>query len=109
MPPLRVLNPPIFQPQTLPELSMAQFSSSASHPLKIWQIAETYPPEYGGGAAMYVRDVCYYLAQRGHEVRVLCAENRDAEAYSIRTDWDGPVQMDRLNLPYFRGKDPDGW
>jgi glycosyltransferase involved in cell wall biosynthesis len=83
--------------------------SQAPHPLKIWQIAETYPPEYGGGAAMYVRDVCYYLAQRGHDVRVLCAENRDAEPYSLRTDRDGPVRVERLNLPYFRGKDPDGW
>jgi glycosyltransferase involved in cell wall biosynthesis len=77
--------------------------------LRIWHIAELYPPHYGGGAAIYVRDVCRFLAGRGHEVRVLCTEAIDGPDYSVRTDSDGPVRIDRLNLPYLRSQDPGGW
>jgi hypothetical protein len=77
--------------------------------LRIWNIAEVYPPDFGGGAAIYVRDVCGFLAERGHEVRVLCTEGTGRSAYSLRTEFDGAVQVDRLNLPYFRQKDPGGW
>ncbi len=77
--------------------------------LRIWQMAEMYPPGYGGGAAEYLRDVCRLLAERGHEIRVLCTEATDAPPYSIRTDYDGPVRVDRINLPYLRSKDPGGW
>src|SRR5215470_18239014 len=77
--------------------------------LRVWQIAELYPPDYGGGAAVYVRDVCRFLADRGHEIRVLCTEGTDKPAYSVRTDYDGKVRVDRLNLPYFRREDPGGW
>jgi glycosyltransferase involved in cell wall biosynthesis len=77
--------------------------------LRIWHIAETYPPVYGGGAAIYIQDVSRTLAERGHEVRVLCTENSDNEPYTIRTDYDGAVRVDRINLPYFKTRDPDGW
>jgi glycosyltransferase involved in cell wall biosynthesis len=77
--------------------------------LKLWHIAETYPPGYGGGAMVYMRDVCRYLAERGHEIRVLCTEGTDAEPYSVRTEQDGPIRVDRLNLPYFKRQDPGGW
>src|SRR5262245_34907949 len=77
--------------------------------LRIWNIAEVYPPDYGGGAAIYVRDVCRLLAEVGHDVRVLCTEGTDRPAYSLRTDYDGLIRVDRLNLPYFRKKDPGGW
>jgi glycosyltransferase involved in cell wall biosynthesis len=77
--------------------------------LRLWHVAETYPPGYGGGATVYMADVCRYLAARGHEVRVLCAEGTDAEAYSVRTEFAGPIRVDRLNLPYFKREDPGGW
>lgn len=77
--------------------------------LNLWHIAETYPPGYGGGATVYMRDVCRYLAERGHTIRVLCTEGTDAEPYSIRTEHDGPIRVDRLNLPYFKRVDPGGW
>lgn len=83
--------------------------SPGSEKLNLWHIAETYPPGYGGGAMVYMRDVCGYLVERGHEVRVLCTEGTDAEPYSIRTEYDGEIQVDRLNLPYFKREDPGGW
>lgn len=58
---------------------------------------------------MYVRDVCRFLADRGHEIRVLCTEGTSQPAYTIRTEWDGRVRVDRLNLPYFKNHDPGGW
>jgi glycosyltransferase involved in cell wall biosynthesis len=76
--------------------------------LRIWHIAETYPPQYGGGAAIGLQEICRRLARRGHEVRVLCTEKVEQAAYTIRTDYDGQVRVDRVNLPYFRTKDPDG-
>jgi glycosyltransferase involved in cell wall biosynthesis len=75
----------------------------------MWHVAEAYPPDYGGGAAVYLRDVCRLLARRGHEIRVLCVENADREPYTLSTDYDGPVRIDRLNLPYIKSQDPEGW
>ncbi len=80
-----------------------------SRSLRIWHVAETYLPGYGGGAAIYIQDVSRALAERGHEVRVLCTENSDKQPYTIRTDYDGAVRVDRVNLPYFKTRDPDGW
>jgi L-malate glycosyltransferase len=77
--------------------------------LRIWHVAESYPPVYGGGAAIFIRDACQALAERGHEVRVLSTAQWDGEAYDVRTDQDGPIQVRRVNLPYFRSLDPDGW
>ncbi len=82
---------------------------SGNKRLRIWHIAETYPPDYGGGAAIYIQDICRLLAERGHEVRVLCVENSDAEPYTLRTDYNGKVRVERINLPYFKTEDPDGW
>jgi glycosyltransferase involved in cell wall biosynthesis len=76
---------------------------------RILQVAESYPPVYGGGAAIYVRDVSHALARRGHEVRVLSTAAWDAEPYAIRDDDDGPIKVRRVNLPYFRSADPDGF
>jgi glycosyltransferase involved in cell wall biosynthesis len=81
----------------------------SQRPLRLWHIAEVYPPDYGGGAAIYVQDVCRFLAERGHEIRVLCTEANDQPPYSLRTEFDGSVHIDRLNLPYFRRRDPGGW
>ena len=83
--------------------------SGNSARLRIWHIAETYPPGYGGGAAIYVQDICRSLADRGHEVRVVCTEDADREPYTLRTEHDAAVRIDRVNLPYFRTHDPDGW
>jgi len=77
--------------------------------LRLLHLAETYPPDYGGGAAIVIQDLCRSLADRGHEVRVLCVENADREPYTARVDWDGEVRVDRVNLPYFKTEDPDGW
>jgi glycosyltransferase involved in cell wall biosynthesis len=77
--------------------------------LRIWHVAESYPPVYGGGAAIVIRDTCQALAKRGHDVRVLSTGQWDGEPYDVRTDQDGPVQVGRVNLPYFRSEDPDGW
>ena len=77
--------------------------------LRVWHIAETYPPGYGGGAAIYVQDICRSLADRGHDIRVLCTEDAGGAAYTLRTEHDGAVRVDRINLPYFRTEDPDGW
>ncbi|MCW5970278.1 MAG: glycosyltransferase [Blastocatellales bacterium] len=76
--------------------------------LQIWHILETYPPGYGGGAAITTRDVCRALAARGHDVRVLCADCIDAEPYSIRCEDDQGVRVERVNLPFI-ARDPDGW
>lgn len=76
--------------------------------LRVWHILETYPPSYGGGAAITTRDVCRALAARGHDVHVLCADRIDAEPYSIRRDEDEGVSIERINLPFF-AHDPDGW
>lgn len=77
--------------------------------LRVWHIAETYPPAYGGGAAIYIQDVARALAGRGHEVRVFCAEDSDTPPYTVRTDYDGAVRVDRVSLPYLKKFDPDGW
>lgn len=76
--------------------------------MRIWHILETYPPGYGGGAAITTRDVCRALVARGHDVRVLCADCIDAEPYSIRSEDDEGVSVERVNLPFI-ARDPDGW
>src|SRR5215471_14307319 len=76
--------------------------------LRVLHLAETYPPDYGGGAAIVVQDLCRALADRGHELRLLCSESADREPYTSRVDWDGDVRVDRVNLPYFKMQDPDG-
>ncbi|MGV3721413.1 MAG: glycosyltransferase [Actinomycetota bacterium] len=77
--------------------------------MKIWQLLDSYFPDYGGGAALAAQGICRALAEQGHEVRVLCTETAEAPPYSVRTDWDGTVRVDRINLPYFRDNDPEGW
>src|SRR5262249_27050712 len=77
--------------------------------LHLLHIGETYPPDYGGGGAIVMQDLCRSLSELGHEVRVLCIENADREPYSARVDWDGDIRVDRINLPYFKTQDPDGW
>lgn len=77
--------------------------------MRIWQWMDSYHPDYGGGAALAAKGICDTLTDRGHEVRVLCTETADAPPYSIRTERIGSVHVDRVNLPYFRANDPDGW
>jgi glycosyltransferase involved in cell wall biosynthesis len=77
--------------------------------LRVLHILESYPPDYGGGAAITTRDICRALVERGHEVRVLCTESADRDAYTTHVDYDGDVRVERINLPYFRRHDPDGW
>jgi glycosyltransferase involved in cell wall biosynthesis len=83
--------------------------SSGFSRLRIWHIAENYPPDYGGGAAIFIRDVCEALAERGHDVRVLSTEQCDGGPYAVRTTEDSPVRVRRVNLPDLRSRDPDGW
>jgi O-antigen biosynthesis protein len=77
--------------------------------MKLWHLMESYAPDYGGGAAIVTREVCRLLAERGHEVRVLCIEKAAGPEYAVRTDFDGPIRVDRVNLPYFKAEDPEGW
>lgn len=77
--------------------------------LRLLHITEYYPPDYGGGVSVYVQDICQFLAGRGHEVSVFCVENKSGDSYTLRTEWDGPVKVTRVNLPYFAGHDPEGW
>lgn len=77
--------------------------------LSVLNIAELYPPGYAGGAAVYVHDTCRHLAARGHDIRVLCTESNDSEPYSVREETIEDVRIFRVNLPYFRDKDPGGW
>jgi glycosyltransferase involved in cell wall biosynthesis len=87
----------------------SQQRTEVERALRLWQIAELYPPHYGGGAAIYVRDVSRFLAARGHEVRVLCSDNRPGPAYTFKSEVVDGVHVDRINLPYLRGHDPGGW
>lgn len=84
-------------------------SKSKANRLRIWYIAESYPPQYGGGASIFVHDVSHVMADLGHEVRVLCMEDNDTEDFTIRTEYNGLIRVDRLNLPYFSRIDPEGW
>jgi glycosyltransferase involved in cell wall biosynthesis len=77
--------------------------------LKVWNIAELYPPGYAGGAAVYVGDTCRLLAGRGHDIRVLCSEANDTPPYTLREEVLEGVKVYRMNLPHFRNKDPGGW
>lgn len=81
----------------------------SEHRLRIWQICESYPPKYGGGAGIVARDICEALAERGHEVRVLTTESRAGADYAIRTERRRGVVIDRVNLRYLVERDPDGW
>jgi hypothetical protein len=40
------------------------------------------------------------MAERGHDVRVLCVDGADGDSYSVRTENDGTVRVDRVNLPH---------
>jgi glycosyltransferase involved in cell wall biosynthesis len=84
-------------------------SSGGPTSLRVWQIVESYPPQYGGGATVVMRDLCHALASSGHDVRVLCMESTGGAPFSVRTDRDGPIAVERLNLPYFMERDPEGW
>jgi glycosyltransferase involved in cell wall biosynthesis len=78
--------------------------------LRLLHITEAYPPDYGGGVAIYVQDICRALAARGHDVRVLGVENTpEREAYTLREDTDGPVRLTRINLPHILQRDPEAW
>jgi len=84
-------------------------STGGSAKLRVLQVAENYPPQYGGGAGVVIRDVCHALATIGHELRVLSVESRQAPAFAARVEYDGPIRVERVNLPYFMDQDPEGW
>ena len=77
--------------------------------LRIWQICESYPPKYGGGAGIAARDISEALAELGHDVRVLTTESRAGADYAVRADANGAVRINRANLRYLVARDPDGW
>lgn len=81
----------------------------ADRPLRIWQICESYPPKYGGGAAVRAKNMSQMLVEHGHEVRVLATESRAGDDYTIRTASDGPVTVENVNLRRLVDEDPDGW
>src|SRR5437588_115368 len=57
--------------------------------LRILHLSESYPPLYGGGAAIYVQDLCRLLAARGHAVRALSTTDQ-GPPYSLSDERDGP-------------------
>lgn len=71
-------------------------------------LPELYPPKWGGGAAVYAQEVCRLLSERGHQVHVLCTEISEDLPYSVKTDFDGSVRVDRLNVP-FRKTNSGAW
>lgn len=78
--------------------------------MKIWHVAEVYPPDYGGGAALTVQAFCRMLAARGHEVRVLCTEKSENAPYTIQDEVQDGVRISRATMPTRFGKcDPEGW
>jgi glycosyltransferase involved in cell wall biosynthesis len=77
--------------------------------LRIWQICESYPPKYGGGAGVAAKDISQALAELGHDVRVLTTESRPDGEYGVRADTNGAIRIDRVNLRYLVDRDPDGW
>ena len=85
-------------------------AAAAEGRLRIWQICESYPPKYGGGAGVVAKDITEALAARGHDVRVLTTESHPgAEDYSIRTESSSGARIDRVSLRYLVERDPDGW
>jgi glycosyltransferase involved in cell wall biosynthesis len=96
------------EPMTLGPAALAHRSAGGPS-LRVLHITELFPPDYAGGVGIYVRDICRYLTDRGHEVRVLAVEKADREPYTVRTDHDGLIRVDRINLPYIAGTDPEGW
>src|SRR5690242_12445861 len=84
-------------------------STAAPAKLRVLQVAENYPPQYGGGAGVVIRDVCHALATIGHELRVLSGESRQVPPRAARVEFDGPIRVERINLPYFMDQDPEGW
>lgn len=81
----------------------------AKRPLKVWHLMDSYPPDYGGGATLAARAMCHGLAERGHEVRVICTRKAEGAPLSVDTDYDGPIRVDRVNATYFWEGDPEGW
>jgi glycosyltransferase involved in cell wall biosynthesis len=77
--------------------------------MRVLHITETFPPEYGGGAAIYTADVSHFLSRRGHAVCVVCAESAPGAEYSVRRERREGVDVLRVNLPYFKEVDPEGW
>jgi glycosyltransferase involved in cell wall biosynthesis len=95
------------EPSTSDDPARAQVSD---RPLRIWQICESYPPKYGGGAGIIARDISQALSRGGHDVRVLTTESRpDAADYSVRAERDNGVLIERMSLRYLVEQDPDGW
>jgi glycosyltransferase involved in cell wall biosynthesis len=84
-------------------------SPASEDPLRIWQICESYPPKYGGGAGIIAEDISEALAARGNEVRVLTTESNGTDDYSIRTEHRHAVRIDRVSFRYLVERDPDGW
>ena len=77
--------------------------------MRVWQICESYPPKYGGGAAVIAKDISVSLAERGHDVRVLTTESRPRPDYTTRLDHVSGIRVDRVNLRHFVDRDPEGW
>jgi glycosyltransferase involved in cell wall biosynthesis len=79
--------------------------------LKLLYLTNGYPPRHTAGTESYTAALARACAQAGHTVRVVCAGDWDSgpRAYNgrTRTQQDG-VTVDRLNLNWTRGADPNG-
>ena len=96
---------------TMPGSSPRQVEPAMAidRPLRIWQVCESYPPKYGGGAGIIAHQISHALAALGHDVRVITTESRADLDYAVRTEYDDGIRVDRVNLRYLVDYDPDGW
>jgi glycosyltransferase involved in cell wall biosynthesis len=66
-----------------------------------------YPPTYLAGVELLTQRLARWMAQRGHQVEVVCVEEIDAlEPLMVRTELEDGVQIHRLGLQLTGQPDP---
>jgi len=79
--------------------------------MKILYLTNGYPPDHTAGTENYTAALAHAFAQAGHNVGVVCAGDWDTGSQPYngreRAEHDG-VTVDRLNLNWTRGPDPNG-
>lgn len=79
--------------------------------MKLLYLTNGYPPRHTAGTESYTAALARAQAQAGHTVRVVCAGDWDTgpQAYNGRArQGHAGVQVDRLNLNWTAGHDPNG-
>jgi hypothetical protein len=79
--------------------------------VKLLYLTNGYPPHHTAGTESYTAALAGAFAQAGHTVRVVCGGDWDSGplAYNGRQQTEqAGVVVDRLNLNWTRGADPNG-